>query len=88
MGGFIWRVGSPAGKAVLTALFISGWLIAFRATPVMSAAHLLFALLATGYIFTAIRFEEKNLITHFGEKYVQYKKWGPMIIPFGKKKSV
>jgi protein-S-isoprenylcysteine O-methyltransferase Ste14 len=140
MGGFIWRVGSPAGKAVLTALFISGWLIvlvstfminhfdlfglrqvwfyfigkkyeplrfriplfykyvrhplylgwliAFWATPVMSAAHLLFALLATGYIFTAIRFEEKDLITHFGEKYVQYKKWVPMIIPFGKKKSV
>ena len=139
MGGFIWSVENPVGKTILTAIFITGWLIvllstfminhfdlfglrqvwfyfigkeyeplrfripffykyvrhplylgwllAFWATPVMSAAHLLFAILTTGYIFTAIWFEERDLITHFGNKYSEYKKKVPMILPLGNKKS-
>ncbi|HET6721100.1 MAG TPA: NnrU family protein [Chitinophagaceae bacterium] len=65
-----------------------GWLIAFWATPVMSAAHLLFAALTTGYILTAIKFEEKDLVTHFGDKYSNYKRLVPKIIPFTKKNSI
>jgi protein-S-isoprenylcysteine O-methyltransferase Ste14 len=64
-----------------------GFLIAFWSTPVMTIAHLLFALLTTGYILTAIIFEEKDLETHFGESYVAYKERAPKIIPFLKRSA-
>ena len=59
-----------------------GFLIAFWSTPVMTVAHLLFAMLTTGYILTAIVFEEKDLEAHFGESYVTYKQNSSKIIPF------
>ncbi|HLG40166.1 MAG TPA: hypothetical protein VI461_10880 [Chitinophagaceae bacterium] len=64
-----------------------GFLIAFWSTPVMTVAHLLFAILTTGYILTAIQLEERDLLKTFGEKYRNYKKWAPMIIPFSKRKT-
>jgi protein-S-isoprenylcysteine O-methyltransferase Ste14 len=64
-----------------------GFLIAFWATPVMTIAHLVFAILTTGYILTAIQLEERDLLKSFGEKYRNYKKWVPMIIPFSKRKT-
>jgi protein-S-isoprenylcysteine O-methyltransferase Ste14 len=64
-----------------------GFLVAFWSASTMTVAHLLFALLTTGYILTAIKFEEKDLLTHFGIKYSEYKKKVPMILPFGKKKA-
>lgn len=64
-----------------------GFVIAFWSTPVMTMAHLIFAILTTGYILTAIQLEERDLLKSFGEKYRNYKKWVPMIIPFSKRKT-
>lgn len=58
-----------------------GWLLTFWSAPVMTAAHLFFALMTTAYILVAIRFEEADLITLHGEKYQRYRKQVPMIIP-------
>src|SRR4029079_14280421 len=46
-----------------------GFLIAFWSTPVMTLAHFLFAILTTGYILTAIQFEEKDLVETYGDRY-------------------
>ena len=65
-----------------------GFMIAFWSAPVMTTAHLLFAVLTTGYILTPIQLEEKDLVGVFGDKYRAYRKWVPMIIPFIKRKGI
>ena len=58
-----------------------GWLIAFWATPTMTGAHLLFALLTSAYILTAIRWEERDLVVVHGSKYQDYQKRVPKLVP-------
>ncbi|MBZ5607511.1 MAG: isoprenylcysteine carboxylmethyltransferase family protein [Acidobacteriia bacterium] len=58
-----------------------GWLLTFWAAPVMTVAHLFFAVMTTAYILVAIRFEEADLVTVHGEKYRRYRKQVPMIVP-------
>src|ERR1700758_756648 len=58
-----------------------GWLIAFWATPTMTGAHLLFAVLTSAYILAAIRWEEHDLVTLHGSKYLDYQKRVPKLIP-------
>jgi len=47
----------------------------------MTLSHLLLALLITGYILVAIRFEERDLVTFLGDPYADYLRRVPMLIP-------
>jgi methanethiol S-methyltransferase len=61
-----------------------GWLVIFWATPVMTVAHLVFALMTTAYILVAIQLEEHDLVAAHPE-YAEYRRRVPMLLPFGRK---
>ena len=58
-----------------------GFLLAFWSAPSMSTTRLLFAIGMTIYVFLGIRWEEKDLLKIFGERYRLYRDRVPKIIP-------
>jgi len=66
---------------------MSGFIIAFWATPEMTVGHLLFAVATTGYILIGTRLEEKDLVAYIGQPYVEYQRKVPALIPFPRPKG-
>jgi methanethiol S-methyltransferase len=63
-----------------------GFVVVLWATPEMTVGHLLFAAGFTAYIFIGIRFEEKDLVRHHGNTYLDYRRRTSMILPIFRKK--
>lgn len=84
-----WRGASAKATGFKTTVFyrlirhplMLGFLIAFWAAPSMTEGHLLFAVVTTGYILVAVRFEEHDLSAALGPQYCQYRREVGMLIP-------
>jgi protein-S-isoprenylcysteine O-methyltransferase Ste14 len=64
-----------------------GWLFAFWMTPLMTLAHLVFAIATTAYILLAIQFEERDLVREYGDTYEKYRRSVPMLVPSLRKRE-
>jgi protein-S-isoprenylcysteine O-methyltransferase Ste14 len=63
-----------------------GFIIAFWATPTMTAGHLLFAAVTTAYILIALQLEERDLVAALGDQYRDYRRRVPMLVPWPRRR--
>jgi protein-S-isoprenylcysteine O-methyltransferase Ste14 len=59
----------------------AGFFLAFWATPLMTAGHLLLAAGMSAYMLIAIRYEERDLIAFHGRHYEEYRGRVGMLMP-------
>ena len=76
--------GTPGPYRLVRHPLYVGWFFAFWMTPVMTFAHLLFAIATTAYILIAIQLEERDLVHEFGDHYEDYRRRVPMLVPFSR----
>jgi protein-S-isoprenylcysteine O-methyltransferase Ste14 len=58
-----------------------GFFIALWSAPTMTAGHLLFSLLLSGYILVGVTLEEPDLARYLGNDYSLYRLQTPMFVP-------
>jgi protein-S-isoprenylcysteine O-methyltransferase Ste14 len=85
----VWRSRPQAETGFRTTLFYRvvrhplnlGFIVAFWAAPTMTAGHLLFAAVTTGWILVAMQLEERDLLATLGARYAVYRATVPMLVP-------
>jgi protein-S-isoprenylcysteine O-methyltransferase Ste14 len=85
----VWRSRPQAETGFRTTLFYRvvrhplnlGFIVAFWAAPTMTAGHLLFAAVTTGWILLAMQLEERDLLAALGARYAAYRETVPMLVP-------
>jgi protein-S-isoprenylcysteine O-methyltransferase Ste14 len=85
----VWRSLPQAETGFRTTLFYRvvrhplnlGFIVAFWAAPTMTAGHLLFAAMTTGWILLAMQLEERDLLAALGARYAAYRETVPMLVP-------
>jgi len=60
---------------------MTGFLLAFWATPRMTVGHLAFASGMTVYVLVGVKLEERDLLVAFGDRYRQYMRDVPTFLP-------
>ena len=60
---------------------MTGFIVAFWATPTMTVGHALFAAVSTAYIVVAVRLEERDLRAGLGPSYDAYAVEVPRFVP-------
>lgn len=84
-----WRRSEPVDNGFRTPFLYravrhpiyAGFMLAFWATPEMSAGHLLLALGMSAYMLIGIRYEERDLVATFGATYEDYRRRVGMLVP-------
>ncbi len=64
-----------------------GFIISFWATPTMTAGHLLFAAVTTAYVLIALQLEERDLVAALGDRYRDYRRRVPKLIPWPRRQG-